>query len=324
MAPRIHKRNLRDEFEVIKTLDAGDGHGPGALNGGIHVVRRKADGLVCVEKRIAPPEIVTGTLLSELIVLRGTDHRNITRYIDAFICLNSQPPAASLYMEYCQLGSIDDLIHRYRQKSHQHRYFIPEPFIWHTFHSLLKALTYLKCGAPDAKNLIPQENWVPSIHRDIKPANIFIRHADMGGMYPAVVLGDFGLAISKGHHEWGKKSACGTFWWQPPEIPEHDIQGRGDVWAVGAVIHAMCRLDNGPMDEPPPHVNSRQWEMNPRARKSRGAGSHYSPALNQALSMALTLNKRERPDAVAMTLELRDLFPQAPKEFKELPDWAFG
>lgn len=323
MRPKIHKRDIRGDFERLKTLDEGGGNGPGALNGGVFVVRRKVDGVKCVEKRIAPAEVIRGVLTQELVMLRSLDHPNITQYVDAFISLRSNPPAASLYMEHCDLGSLEDTIRRYRHRhdgSH-----MPESFIWHTFHCLLKALAYMHHGITDIKTFSPVSNWKTVLHRDIKPANVFIKTADRGGIYPSIVLGDFGIATKQGYPDWGMIQPCGTFAWQPPEIPEHDIQGRGDVWAVGAIIQSMCRLDRGPVGNPPPGVvDIEAWEMDPRARRPKSAGSRYSVQLNAALALALKLHKAERPTATTLLLDLKDLYRESGTTFAHLPGWVFG
>ena len=341
MRPKIHKKNLRDDFDRIKTLDPGDGNGPGALNGGVFVVRRKRDGLVCVEKRVAPEHVAEGGLIEELVVLRRLDHPNITNYIDAFVCLDVQPPAASLYMGYCDLGSMSDLLRKYRSRNKHsttgaanhgggaaregtpRRYYIPESFVWHTFHCLLKALTYLQCGAIDGRDFVPVQDWCKIIHQDIKPANVFIKTSDRGGRYPTVVLGDFGIAQTEGGPDWGLVQPCGTFRYQPPEIPEHDLAGRGDIWSVGVIIHAMCRLDDGPVGHPPPGVRLSDWERDPAARRPKRAGKCYSPQLNAVAAMALALNKNDRPTAATLLLELKELYSQARPAWKELPTWAF-
>lgn len=322
MRPKIRKRDIRGDFDWVKTLDEGGGNGPGALNGGVFVVKRKVDGLRCVEKRIPPGEVVRGILTKELVTLRSLEHPNITQYVDAFISLHSVPPAACLYMEYCDLGSLQDIVDKYHRR-HDGSY-IPESFIWHAFHCMLKALAYMHHGIIDINSFFPLPNWKSVLHRDIKPANIFIKTADRGGIYPSIVLGDFGIAVRQGDVEWGEMQVCGTFAWQPPEIPEHDLEGRGDVWAVGAVVQSMCRLDHGPVGKPPLGVSVEEWDMDPRARRPKSAGSRYSVQLNDALGLALKWDRFDRPTAGTLLLELKDLFRDSRTTFASLPSWVFG
>lgn len=115
-------------------------------------------------------------------------------------------------MEYCDRGSLRDLILAYktRKKAHQPDY-IPESFIWHAFVGLADALGFLATGrshvslspslASSSSSSSPpnghaSSSWMPIVHRDIKPDNIFLRSRDtQGSTKPLyVVLSDFGLA----------------------------------------------------------------------------------------------------------------------------------
>lgn len=308
---------------MVKTLDPGQGNGPGALNGGVYVVRRRTDGLKCVEKRLPPDKIRDGYLIQELIKLRALEHPNIVQYIDGFVCMRSDPPAAALYMEYCDLGSLADVIDRYRARPD--RPYMPEAFIWHAFHCMLKALAYLHHGIVDVKEFAQVDNWLTVLHRDLKPQNVFVRMAESGARYPKVVLGDFGIAMREDDPEWGMADdLCGSMAWQPPEVPHHDREGRGDVWSVGAMIQSMCRLDDGPVGRPPPGISMDDWVAHPKARRPKTAGSHYSKQLNTVLTAALTLKRRHRPTAVVLLLELKELFQEVLPKWKQLPDWVFG
>ncbi|KAI9886950.1 MAG: hypothetical protein M1823_001242 [Watsoniomyces obsoletus] len=323
MRPKIRRKNIRKEFKKIKTLDKGDGLGAGAFNGGVYVVKRKSDGLICVDKRLRPEEATDPIAIKELTTVRKLEHANIAEYIDAFICVKTRTPSASLYMGYCDLGSIDDLIKKYRARPS--RAYIPEPFIWHTLHSLMKALTYMICGASgNGPEVVPVRGWKRTLHKDIKPSNIFLKAPNPGGRYPSIVLGDFGLAVREDDRlRWGYRTPCGTTTFQPPEIPDHDLGGRADVWSAGATIQCMCRLDDGPVGPAPPGIPPRMWAQMPEARRPKRAGSKYSPELNAVEAMALTLNVRDRPHAPTLLLEVKRLYRQAMPVFKDLPPWAF-
>lgn len=325
MAPKIHRRNLRSDFDILKVLDAGDGGGPGALNGGIYVVKRKRDGLVCVEKRVAPENVARNFLIDELVILRKLHHRNITRYVDAFLCRDSLVPAASLYMELCELGSMADLLKRWKRRCARDnlRHVIPEAFVWYSFYCLTKALTYMRYGFQDGRNFAPVDGWRTILHRDIKPGNVLLKAPEDGGRYPTVVLGDFGVAIADGGTAWGTTLPCGTISWQPPELPEHDLAGRSDVWSAGAVVQSMCWLDNGPLTPPPPGVRPLDWDKDPRARRPRGAGPFYSADLDDAVMLALTSDMRRRPEAGTMLRHVKDSYELVRPKFKRLPSWAF-
>ncbi|KAI9845162.1 MAG: hypothetical protein M1837_005047 [Sclerophora amabilis] len=325
--PPVGAGNLRNGYEILKTIDDGSagGNNPGGMNGGIFVVRRKVDSLRLIEKRLTPQAVKDDLVTQEIYLLRSLSHPNICEYYDAFIVrdLPSSTFAASLYMEYCNLGTAHDLIRTYNHRPD--RPYITEAFLWHTFHSLLKALVYLHNGAA-GELLAPRPGWRSVLHKDIKPSNVFVKTSRRGGRYPTIVLGDFGVAIRDDDPGWRRQDVeiCGTLQFQPPEVPMHDLAGKGDVWGVGAVLHAMCRLDHGPVPNPPPGQHPQTWFLTPEVRVPKRAGSHYSPQLNEILSAALTLDRARRPTAMPLLVEVRGKYAASAVKYKPLPSWLYG
>ena len=103
----ITKVNITDQYTVIRTIDGGNIR-IGALNHGIHVVKRKVDGKVCVQKSLMADQKY---LRREIHLLHHLKHPNIVEFVDAFI--TPRPREACLYMEYCELGSLHGLVSRY-------------------------------------------------------------------------------------------------------------------------------------------------------------------------------------------------------------------
>lgn len=316
-------------FQRLKTIDDGvSGHDgvSGNLNHGIFLVKRIKNGEVCVQKRIPA---TNQALLNEIRILQDLYHPNICEYIDGFISDDDPPPLrASLYMEYCDLGSLELLLKKYRkhQKSAQVRSYIPESFIWKTFLELSSALQYLHHGIKAEGSLVPREPpaWRRVLHRDIKPGNIFLKSSPYS-RYPTAVLGDFGCATKYGIKDWDDISRIvGTMPWQPPELPEHTT--RGDVWSLGAVIQALCRLDNGPVTLPPQGVDPDIWWISPEARRPKRAGKHYSRDLNYVLSLPLRMEKEDRPFSYQLYQEVKYFSRMACYEGlrdEPFPSWAF-
>lgn len=317
-------------FQRLRTLDDGNcAHSgiSGNMNEGVFLVKRKKDGLICVQKRIPTRNKL---LLNEIRILQRLEHPNICRYIDASISDEDPPPLrASLYTEFCDLGSLEILLQKYRKRSRRSRAraYIPEGFIWKVFLDLCSALQYLHHGIEAGDTSPPKDppEWRRVLHRDIKPANVFLK-SGLYSDYPTVVLGDFGCATRYGMKGWNDTTTIvGTSTWQPPELPEHTA--RGDVWALGAVVQALCRLDQGPVRSPPLGINAEIWWISPEARRPRIAGVHYSVQLNRALESSLTMSKEQRPFAYQLYGDLNKRLRRARHNEgvvdEAFPLWAF-
>lgn len=279
---------------------------------------------MCIEKKFKSRD-VSSVARDEIGMIRHLSHSNITTYIDAFIIRGApprQPHRASLYMEHCNLGTLGALLGRC--KTRPTRPMVEECFVWHVLHSLFKALAYLHFGVADG-SVERNHGWRRILHRDIKPDNIFVKTSTTGGMYPNIVLGDFGISIRESAHnsEWGDPNVvAGTLVWQPPE-QSHDVWGRADVWAVGAVIKDLCRLDGPPISRPPPLMGLQQWLRFPASRAQCSLGSRYSGTLNELHWPSLTTVCSRRPTSLEFLVELRRCWenarPRTP--FHQLPAW---
>lgn len=102
--PPISPRHLDDEFRVISQGPMPDG----CNNAGILKVERR-NGLKCVEKRFGVEDILEGKAEYEMKILRSLKHRNIVEFVVASMVLNPRSePSASLYMERCDMGTLED------------------------------------------------------------------------------------------------------------------------------------------------------------------------------------------------------------------------
>lgn len=248
----------------------------GAFNAGVYIVKRRSDSRKCIEKRFRPKEIWSGDAKFEICLVRELSHKHITEYIDSFIDISGENPRASLYMEYCDLGTLADALQRRRTEKKP----VKEWGVWELFVQLTNAVAYCHYGIHDAvyePNGKIETPWHEIMHRDIKPANIFLR-TDSPSNPPQVVLGDFGQAIRR--DQIFRQYQGDDLDWAPPEAP--DFKFSSDTWSIGVVVQAMCRLETSP-----PTIGPR--------RTFWGAGKGYSPNLNHAIQILMRNSPQERP-----------------------------
>ncbi|KAI4187265.1 MAG: hypothetical protein LQ348_004121, partial [Seirophora lacunosa] len=161
-------------------------------------------------------------------------HTNIIRFHD----YTSNALTTKFYTEYCPLGDLQDVLDSYFKRDAK----VPEPFLWHTFLQLARALHHLHTAARDPRSGAP----ITILHRDIKPANVLLRPSSSSSptnrnRYPDVVLADFGCSST---HPTPSSSASvryscvGSITYQGPEVPLQNAAG--DVWALGATVHALA------------------------------------------------------------------------------------
>ncbi|KAK7932373.1 hypothetical protein PG985_003085 [Apiospora marii] len=239
---------LNHIYKRIKTIDDGKG-GLGGMNSGVYIVRQHHAGPLYVEKCYRSDNIKLIKLFREEIgYMRKLMHSGIVQYVHAYV--NIKPPyEAAAYMEYCDRGSLKDMIQIYsKERKMNHDHHIPESFIWHSFLGLADVLYFLNTGQSFISMELQKNDpkkWMPIIHRDIKPdrypppeteqathvaprltpnPDIFLRSRDTPNSPkpPYVLLSDFGIACredaSSGPDSGGPCSAAGTMEYHAPEL----------------------------------------------------------------------------------------------------------
>jgi serine/threonine protein kinase len=146
----------------------------------------------------------------EVAIMKLLNHPNIVNYMRYTRAMYDGPkhsmslkkltplqhPKDRLYMEYCDGGSLADIINLYRAADK----LVPEMFIWHVLDSLLRALIHLQAQSTMKDQLSgrlavatlsgpryvgrtkkrfdviagDEEQWVSIIHRDLYPDNILL------------------------------------------------------------------------------------------------------------------------------------------------------
>ncbi|KAL9613782.1 MAG: hypothetical protein Q9167_001673, partial [Letrouitia subvulpina] len=251
--------------------------------GSTHLLEREYDNKVVCCKVIPRRSHHAPVVAKELTIVKDLlGHHDRIIQIHAAI---ASPRQTEIYMDYCDGGDLHQFINSYYFNPAHPAAAIPESFIWHAFAQLAEALLYIHHGVspsdlPKQRHLPPsggsssspsssifRADWLPVIHRDIKPSNILLRLAPYAAShhpgpqpYPRLVLADFGLALPSAapHLLPTSVASVGTPEWQPPELPVHST--KSDVWAVGAVVWALCT--GGPPIRPIPEGFGREnWEV---------------------------------------------------------------
>lgn len=271
-----YKRSRFDETENYKQV----GHvGSGGYGNCLLLQKRSNSTLrVCkVQKRqksnLEPLEI---EILRDIL----DDHPRIVRLHEAI----AHPHTMQLYFDYYPGGDLFKVIARYYEAWQ----VVPESFIWHCFLQLSEALAYIHYGYDRRQVCGLPSGWQSIIHGDIKPENIFLGPPtpDSHG-YPSLVLGDFGLATID------EVPFAGTWKWQPPELPM--TSKKADVWALGAVIHALAHDGRAPLRPCPEGMARDSYYMWPAAREPTSLLGVYSTELHSlVIHGTLQFNPRAR------------------------------
>lgn len=355
----IATHDIRDQFQIIHTIDAGDGK-LGGMNGGVFVVvMKKVENRMYVEKRFKKGDVDIAQ--KEIEMLHRVKHCSLTFFMAGFILPDLSD--ASLYVEFCDRGSLEDVMKEYTQRSNQiPRPRVPEAFVWHAFAGLCDGLAYLQTGRIQIrKKASGDPNWIPILHRDIKPDNVLLRsRSTIGtGKYFYCVLSDFGLACEDFSRTdprcdyWQKSgSRCGTSLYFAPELLHNPYPTEGrhqryfpegqrhtcysDLWSLGASIYNLCAARLGEergtwnhttLAGKPPYMQPQAYREG-RASRPRNLliSNYYSKQLRTAINQAteFVLGNRKSPKDMIKTIErlMKESGFNEQGTSDPIPDWA--
>ncbi|KAA6391847.1 MAG: putative cmgc ck2 family [Streblomastix strix] len=121
-------------------------------------------------------------------------------------------------MEYCQKGSLEDLINDLNKQKKK----IDEQIAWKYLSQLIFTFDYL------------HSNRV--LHKDLKPSNIFLKDGE-------IRVGDFGLAKALDAKQSFSETMKGTLEYAAPELYKHgQIRSSGDIYGIGISIYELLTL----------------------------------------------------------------------------------
>ncbi len=281
---RDYKRSRFDEAESYKQV----GHVGSGGYGNCLLLQKTSNMALRVCKIQRRSKNISEPLEIEILRDILNDHPRIVRLYDVIMHTNTM----QLYFDYYPGGDLFKLMARYFDEWQP----MPESFLWHCFLQISEGLAYIHHGYDRRQLSGPPHasEWQPIIHGDIKPENIFLGAPtpDSHG-YPSLVLGDFGLATID------EISVSGTWKWQPPELPM--TSKKADVWALGAVIHALAHDGRPPLRPRPDGMAPCDFYRWPGARLPTSLLGIYTTELHDlVIHGALQFN----PEARYSSLEL--------------------
>ncbi|KAG1654791.1 hypothetical protein FOA52_005726 [Chlamydomonas sp. UWO 241] len=154
--------------------------------------------------------------LRELRILSNIRHRNVLRYVEAWV---ESGCAAVIITELCECG---DLQTQMRTRLPEQRHF-NEAHLQDMLVQLASSLDHL------------HSNGIA--HRDVKSSNVFV--SDTG----CLKLADFGLATILDESTLMSTTVCGTPNYMGPEIMSECAYGvKNDMWAMGCVMYELSAL----------------------------------------------------------------------------------
>jgi len=270
----------RNQYDRVRQIQA-----VGNFHKAIWLLRNKTTGQLAVRKEFDAGDVASGFAAREIShVIRLSNCANICTYREHE--LNLATGTGALVMNVYAYGDLWALLEKHiNQRKRFH-----EGFIWHVFRSLAQALRHMQRGDPPV--LSNTYDWI--MHRDIYPRNIFLGlPASHEPSWPKVVLGDFGSSISS-VDSWQaiELRQQQDFSPQPFELPNNK---RSDVYQVGLVIVALCRLTIQPKHQ------SHWFQGSP-------AGGTYTPMLNDILTRCLENSPVNRVSAMELYQVLNTRF----------------
>ena len=204
-APELEPETRLGPWRIIKAVGAGG-------MGKVYLADR-ADGAfemnVAIKLIAARRMSLAEQLSRECRLLARLDHPAITRLVDAGLSEDGEP---YLVMEWVEGANLDDWLKECAASLEQRLML---------FREVAEAVAHAH------QRLI--------VHGDIKPGNVRIRTDGQ------VKLMDFGVAflMTESNGEGSRHSAMTPAYAAPEQLAREPVTTRSDVWALGALLHAM-------------------------------------------------------------------------------------
>lgn len=199
-----------DDLEVQKTLGAG-------ASSTVRLVTDRVSGrqMALKELNVMCDQDTMHMTMNEIGILHKAHSEYLVSFIDAFF----DNGRIYLALEFCDAGSLDDVI---KLTPKEARPRIPEHVMAEIVAQSLQGLAYLHTEQKQ-------------VHRDLKPANIMLTRKG------EVKLGDFGISKQLDNTLALAVTQCGTTAYMSPErIKGDNYAYDADIWSLGLIILEMC------------------------------------------------------------------------------------
>jgi len=243
--------------------------GEGAA-GTVFVATDNRTGQQVAVKKMKLDDESTELIVSEIHMMKSSNHPNIIGYIDAY----SKNNDLWVVMEYMDQGMLTEWLEQYPFGPCQ----MSEPEIAFIMGETLKALKYI--------------HNLHRVHRDIKSDNILLN--DRG----EVKLADFGYAAQLTQQRSKRTTVVGTPYWMAPEvIAGSDYDNKVDIWSVGIMLMEMAEGEPPYMEFPPLRA---LFLITTQGIPPLRNPEKWSPEMADFLAKCLIQDFTKRPDASAL------------------------
>lgn len=184
------------------------------------------------------------SLVKECHILNRLMHPHIVLYYESFLHFISDDEVLCIVMEYCDGGSLFDVINALKKENK----CIPEKIVWKWFIQLIYALKYVH-----NKRII---------HRDIKPMNILLSsekkpeenyNEQMNPNEPISIqkqfkcdikIADFGVSRILETSSMAETLIGSPLYLSPEAINGETYNSKVDIWAIGCSMYELIQLSH--------------------------------------------------------------------------------
>ncbi|RUP46980.1 hypothetical protein BC936DRAFT_146287 [Jimgerdemannia flammicorona] len=221
--------------------------------------------LVAVKKMNLAEQYRKKMVVSEILVMRSSQHKNIVSYIDSFL----HKRTVWIVMEYMEGGCLTDVIANNSMTEAQ---------ISTVCRETLEALEYLHSRSV--------------ISRDVKSDNVLL------GLNGSIKLTDFGFCAQLDSVHSKCSGMVGTPYWMAPEVVKgKDYSFNVDIWSLGIMAIEMVEKEPPYFEEEPLHAIFLILTNGTPQLKDPDS---LSPTLRDFLAKCLAVDAEHRPSAAEL------------------------